>query len=241
MKDQDIDDVLKRAAGAAPDVDSALLDRVSKLIGASLRPVRPLAPPWVFMLALMAAGTAVAFGGGIVLGLHGIQKMNAAEIALIFPVLGILMWLAAAVSTGEMIPGSRRRVAPGVLLAAGCVAVTVVFAVLFHEYRVERFVPQGVACLTAGLLFAIPAALAGWLVLRRGFAVDSMAAGIALGTLAGLAGMGMLELHCANFEAPHVMIWHTAVLLLSGAAGALLVWARRSIGRRTAAIVRPRD
>jgi len=235
MKDEEIDEVLKRAAGASPDVDPALLDRVSRSLGASLRPVRPLPPPWVLVAALLAAGAGAAFAGGALLGLHGIQKMSAAEIALIFPVLGILMGLAAAVSAGEMVPGSRHRMAPWVLLATGCVTVTAVFALLFHEYRVERFVPQGVACLTAGLLLAIPAAIAGWLILRRGFAVDSTAAGIAQGTLAGLAGTGMLELHCPNFEAPHVMVWHTAVLLLSGAAGGLLVWVSRSTGRKKSA------
>src|SRR4051812_22850045 len=43
-----------------------------------------------------------------------------------------------------------------------------------------------------GLLHAIPAALISWLVLRRGFAVNSLAAGLAIGTLAGMAGVSML-------------------------------------------------
>jgi hypothetical protein len=128
---------------------------------------------------------------------------------------------------GEMIPGSRRRVAPGFLLGAGSLALLAVFAVLFRDYRTERFVSQGVACLTAGLLHAVPAALASWLLLRRGFAVNSIAAAVAAGTLAGLAGVAMLELHCANFEAPHVMLWHTAVMPLCAAAGALLARAAR--------------
>jgi hypothetical protein len=70
-------------------------------------------------------------------------------------------------------------------------------------------------------------ALAGWLLLRRGFAVNFVAAELVTGTLAGLAGVTMLELHCANFQAPHVMLWHTAVMPLSGAAGALSAWLLR--------------
>jgi hypothetical protein len=66
-----------------------------------------------------------------------------------------------------------------------------------------------------------------WWLLRRGFAVNSVAAGLAGGTLAGLAGVTMLELHCANFQALHVLLWHTAVVPVSGAAGALVVWALR--------------
>lgn len=71
---------------------------------------------------------------------------------------------------------------------------------------------------------AVFAAIAGWLILRRGFAVNALAAGLAGGILAGLAGVTMLELHCGNFAAPHVMLWHTAVLPLSGGLGALLAW-----------------
>jgi hypothetical protein len=78
------------------------------------------------------------------------------------------------------------------------------------------------------LFHAIPAALASWLLLRRGFAVNSVAAGLVAGTLAGLAGVTMLELHCANLQAPHVMLWHTAVMPVSAAAGALLAWLRHS-------------
>jgi hypothetical protein len=88
------------------------------------------------------------------------------------------------------------------------------------------------ACLKAGLLHAIPAAAISWWILRRGVAVDSLAAGVALGTLSGLAGVGMLELHCPNFEAAHIMIWHTAVLALSGVLGALIVAAGRSLRRK---------
>ena len=52
-----------------------------------------------------------------------------------------------------------------------------------------------------------------------------------MGTLAGLAGVTMIELHCANFQALHVMLWHTAVILLSAVTGALLAWLLRFSGR----------
>ena len=229
MRDDEIDEVLRQAAGASPNVDPALLDRVSRSIGASLRPVRPLPAPPVLIGALVAVCVAVAAAGAALLGPHGIQRMNTAEIGLIFSTLGILIWLAAAVSVSEMIPGSPRRVAAWVPPAAGSLALIAIFALLFHDYRTERFVPQGMACLTAGLLHAIPTAIAGWWILHRGFAVNSLAAALAQGSLAGLAGVCMLELHCPNFEAPHLMLWHTAVLWLSAATGALLVWAVRRV------------
>ena len=227
MRDREIDEILTQAGQAPHEVAPAVLDRVARSIGSSLGPVRPLPPAWALAGGLVLICAAVALAGAARLGLYGIQKLSVLDDALIFPVLGILICLAATAFAGEMIPGSRRRVAPGVFLGAGSLALVAVFAVLFHDYRTERFVSQGVACLTAGLLHAIPAGLASWLLLRRGFAVNSIAAGVAAGTLAGLAGVTMLELHCANFEAPHAMLWHTAVIPLCGAAGALLARAAR--------------
>jgi hypothetical protein len=41
----------------------------------------------------------------------------------------------------------------------------------------------------------------------------------------------MLELHCKNFETLHVMVWHTVVLPLAGAAGVLVVYASGSLAK----------
>jgi hypothetical protein len=231
VRDREIDEVLKRAAQAPHDVDPALLDRIARSMGPSLGPVRPLLPPWAMAGGLVLLCAAVALIGAARAGFYGIQRLTVPECALIFPALAVLIWLAAKASVSEMIPGSRRPVAPGFLLGAGSLALVAVFAALLHDYRTDRFVPQGVACLTAGLLLAIPAALSSWLVLRRGVAVNSVTAGLAAGTLAGLAGMTMLELHCPNLQAPHVMLWHTAVLPVSALAGALLARVASSSGR----------
>ena len=222
MRDREIDEILKQAVRTPHDVDPALLDRIAGSIAPSLGPVRPLPPARVLAGGLFLICVALATLGGALLGMHGIQRMSILERALIFPALGVFLALVATACLGEVIPGSQRRAAPGLLLAAGSVGLITVFGVLFRDYRTERFVPQGIACLTAGLGLAIPAALGSWLLLRRGFAVNPAAAGLAAGTLAGLAGVIMLELHCRNFEAPHVMLWHTAVMPVSAAAGALL-------------------
>jgi hypothetical protein len=104
---------------------------------------------------------------------------------------------------------------------------------LFHNYSVEDFVPRGVACLVAGLATAAPAGIGAWFLLRRGFAVDGRAAGLTVGALAGSAGVAMLELHCANLQAWHILVWHTAVMPLSGFTGWLLATAAvRSRERR---------
>ncbi len=221
MKDRDIDDILKRAAGEAPVVDPALLDRVSSSIGSGLLAVRPLPPSWILSGSLVVISGSVALAGAMLLKPHGVEKMSALDMGVIFLFLGVLVWIAAALCVAEMIPGSRRPMAPWLLCASGCAGLAAVFGLLFHDYRMERFVPQGVACLTAGLALALPASIGIWLLLRRGFAVNSAAAGLAKGTLAGLAGVAMLELHCPILEAPHVLVWHIAVLPVCGVAGAL--------------------
>jgi hypothetical protein len=71
------------------------------------------------------------------------------------------------------------------------------------------------------VVHAIPAALLSLWVLRRGFAVNFVSAGMVAGTLGGLAGVTLLELHCPNFQAAHILVWHTAVVVVSGGLGAL--------------------
>lgn len=230
MTDGEIDAVLKQAAQAPHDVDPALLSRVAASLRPSLRPVRPLPPVWALVAGLVLICTGVALAGAARSGLYGIHKLSGLDRALIFPALGILILLSAAGSVAEMIPGSRRRVSPEALLLAGTLTLLAVFGILFHDYRTERFVAQGIVCLAAGLFHALPVAIAGWWLLRRGFAVNPVAAGWAVGTLSGLAGLTMLELHCANLEVFHVVVWHIAVLLLSGVAGASLAQLRH---RRT--------
>jgi hypothetical protein len=227
VRDGEIDEVLKKAARAPHALEPVLLERAADSIKSSLRPVRPLPSTWVLAGGLVLSCAAVALGGAARAGFNGIEKMSQMERLLIFSTLGILMWVAASAFVNEMIPGSRHRVSPGALLGIGSGALAGVLGLLFRDYRTEHFVSAGIICLLTGLLHAIPAGLLSWLVIRRGFAVNPVSAGLVAGTLAGLAGVGVLELHCANFQATHVLVWHTAVVPLSGAAGALVAWALR--------------
>ena len=227
MKDEEIDDVLKGAARDADVLKAETLERISDAIKISLRPVRPLPPTWMLAGGLVLVCTAVALTGAAHSGFYGIEKMHILERALIFSTLVVLAWLVGIGLVHEVIPGSRRRVAPGALLAIVCGLLAGVFALLFRDYQISDFFSAGITCLLAGLLFAVPTALLAWLLLRRGFAVNPASAGLVAGTLAGLAGLGMLELHCQNFQAAHVLVWHIAVIPLSAAAGAFVAWALR--------------
>lgn len=227
MTDREIDEALERIAQTPHELEPALLGRIAGSIKSSLWPVRPLPPTWILASGLALICMAVALAGAARAGFYGIEKMGLLQRALIFPMLGLLVWVVGTEFVNESIPGSRRRLSAGAVLGMGSVVLLGMFASLFHDYRTDHFVSAGMVCLLTGLLHAIPAALLSWLLLRRGFAVNSVSAGLVAGTLAGLAGVGVLELHCANFQATHVLVWHTAVVPLSGAAGALVAWALR--------------
>ena len=227
MKNEEIDDVLKNAAQAPQALDPLVLERIDDSIKASLRPVRPLPPAWLMAAGLVLVCAAVSLGGGVRAGFFGVAKMSLLERSLVFPALGLLACLAAVSFVQQMIPASRFRFSPAALLAFSSVALLALFADLFRDHRSDHFFSAGIACLLAGLLHAIPAGLLSWLVVRRGFAVSPASAGLVAGTLAGLAGVGLLELHCPNFQAAHILVWHTAVVAVSAALVALLGWELR--------------
>jgi hypothetical protein len=200
-------------------VDPVVLERIGASLRSNLRPVRPLPPAGWMVGGSLAIFAVCSIAGAARLGFFGWHKLTPSALGLIFPALTALALLAAAASVNAMIPGSKRPAHPALLMAAGCLLMAAIFALLFHDYRTDSFVHQGVSCLKAGLLWAAPTAGAVWLVLRRGFAVDGGAAGLAIGTLAGLAGLTVLELHCPNFRMAHIVVWHVAVVPISALAG----------------------
>jgi hypothetical protein len=224
VRNTEIDDALDRAVREPHPAPPGLLKRIGDSIEPSLKPVRPLPPTWIPTAALVLIGLAVAFAFAARAGLHGFEALDVPARVAIFAALAVLTCLAAELLVAEWTPGSRRRSTPAGLLAMASVVLPGVFALLFHDYRVEHFVSSGIVCLLTGLACAAPAALLGLWVLRRGWAVNPVTAGLVAGVLSGLAGVTLLELHCTNFEALHVIVWHTLVVPVSAGAGAILGW-----------------
>jgi hypothetical protein len=227
VRDAEIDAALDQAAGVPPPLRAELLTRIADSIEPTLQPIRPLPPKWVLATGLALIGAVVAVIGAARAGFQGFEALGLAARVAIFGTLLILGCTAAAAVVDEWIPGSRRRLSAGGLLAMVCIALVAVFALLFHDYASARFVSAGLKCLGTGLLLAVPAALLGVWWLRRGWPVNAVSAGLVAGVLAGLTGVTMLELHCENFQALHILVWHTLVVPVSGAIGALLGWALR--------------
>ena len=231
MKDRDMDEILQQVARTPQPVNPELLDRIAASIGPSLPAVRPLPPSWAMEGGLVGIAMAIAIAGAAKFGFFGFLKLNAHYRIIIFPILVILILLAASEWVNANIPGSKRRLAPSGVFAVALVGMLAVFGSLFRDYHTRHFVSAGLVCLEVGLLHAMPVALLGWVVIRRGFAVNPISAGLVAGTLAGLAGLTMLELHCPNFQAFHILVWHVAVVPVSAGVGALSAWV--TSGRRS--------
>lgn len=224
MRDEEMDELLDKAAQVPDNLKPETLARISAALQPSMQPVRPLPPEWLMTAGLVFICSTIAVAGAARAGFLGVAKMDWLERLLVFTTLATLLWAAGSSFVKEMIPASLRRVSPGVFLGLICAVLLILFALLFRDYQTNHFFSLGIVCLATGVLHAVPTGLLCWLLLRRGFAVNPVSAGLIVGTLAGLAGVGVLELHCPNFEAAHILVWHTAVIPVSSAAGAFVGW-----------------
>jgi hypothetical protein len=163
----------------------------------------------------------IAVAGAALSGFDAIEALSPKGRIALFVTLAILGYATGCELVSQFIPGSRHIVAPRVLAATIVSLLFSVSAFLLRDYRTDHFITAGVTCLATGLICAAPAGLISAWILRRGFAVDPVSAGLALGILSGIAGVAMLELHCANFPPLH-LLWHLLVVPIAGIVGALV-------------------
>jgi hypothetical protein len=72
-----------------------------------------------------------------------------------------------------------------------------------------------------------------WLVLRRGAILSPSMTGAATGLLAGLVGASVLEIHCPNLDALHILVSHLGVAILCAMAGLFTGLTAEIIGGRS--------
>lgn len=228
MTDHEIDKRLAGAAYPARGVSPAVLDRITVALHSSLKPVRALSGPGLLVSGVLLICAVIALAGAVRGGLFGFKAMGIAARISVLCALAALGGLTAKEFVSQWIPGSRRYLTPQSLVALASGVLLVVFGLQFSDYRIEHFFSAGIICLGAGVIHAIVAAcLAAWF-LRRGCALNLITAGAVAGTLGGISGVAMLELHCPNLEAAHVLVWHVAVVPVSAVAGALVGWMVRT-------------
>ena len=211
----------------------ATLQEIAERLAGSLRPVRPLASSRYFF-----GWFTVIFVSIVALSVY---RMGAFAIAVMSPLQTAAILSALAISTGllaysvvkQMVPGSRHRIPPALLAVSITVSLGVVMAVLFRFQQEDNFWGNAWICIRAGGSIGVLAAVPFWFVLRRGAVLSPRMTGAAVGLLAGLAGTTVLEIHCTNLDAWHILLSHLGVAILGALAGIAAGLAAETRGRRS--------
>jgi hypothetical protein len=196
--------------------------QIEKAIAADLRPVRPLAPNRsLFLLVVVLVACVVALGVGR-LGVFGLPLTNPLQGALVLSTLAISVGLVAYSLVNQMVPGSLHRLSPRLLPLGVIVLLALATAILFPFQHERDFWPKALWCIRAGTSIGAWAVVPLWLVLRRGAILSGALTGATAGLLAGLVGATVLEIHCPNLDAWHVLLSHLGVAVFGATAGLLL-------------------
>jgi hypothetical protein len=198
------------------------LKRIQVDIVENLKPVRPLPPFRIFLLACAIIVLCVVALGALRLGINGLGALSVAQRTAIFGALTASGVLLAVSMVGQMAPGSKFALAPAVLPIAVLIFLLLVITLTFHSQQETAFVSDGLVCIKNGLTYSVATAFLLWLLLRRGAMLYPKAIGAAAGGLSGLIGLSVLELNCQNFDVFHILVWHWGVVLISSVAGVLL-------------------
>lgn len=212
--------------------DPQRLERINSLIRGSLRPVRPLPSDGVLVSA--AVGILVAFSllAATPLGFAGFRAMTGVQSFVYYMGIGICAVVLGLVTAHEMIPGSKQRVHPAVAFTGTVLLVGFIAVLLFRESDLNRFAKEGVPCLVVGLVSASLMGMASTVLLRKGLATSVPRLGAAAGFFSGLAGVGVLALHCRNLNSAHIVVWHLGAMMLAGAGGAVVGLYRQNLTGR---------
>jgi len=200
-----------------PELASAIAER----IGQNLAAVRPLRPAGYYaggFVLIFLAPIVAAIG---ILRASGIAGMGLSMIAVVFGGLAFCGGLLAISLAAEMAPGSRRLLPPAALMGGILLAVAANIWALFPYQPETGFWLQSGKCLLLGIGFAAPTAALAWGLLRRGALLSPAVSGAAAGLLGGLAGIAVLEIHCPDWNAAHILVAHWGTALICAATGLL--------------------
>jgi len=198
---------------------------IAEGIVANLRPVHPVAPARYFFGAFVGIFVSIVTFGVYRLGAFAIAVMTPLQTAAILSALAISTGLLASSLAHQMVPGSRHSVSPRLLPVGITISLTIAIAVLFQFQHEQNFWGNVWACFRAGMPIGALAAVPFWLALRRGAVLSPCMTGAATGLLAGLVGASVLEIHCPNLDAWHILASHLGVAVLCALAGLVIGFA----------------
>lgn len=199
----------------------ASAERIRVMIHQDLKPVRPLPPVWVSVLALFGLTAIIVAGHSASVGAAGLAALSPAQL-LVLTLWAVAVIVAGAVSLEASIrPASRPSIPfwlPVFLLGAGFPAMA---GALFPSGPVEDFISHGVRCLSGGLMIAALAGAVAYAFARRGYATDWLRTGLLIGAAGAAVASIALLFSCSSQESGHMAVWHGLIILISITAGYL--------------------
>jgi hypothetical protein len=211
----------------------ATLRQIAEGMATNLLPVRPVAPARYLFGAFVGIFVSLVALGVYHLGAFAIAVMTPLQTAAILSTLAIGTGLLASSLVHQMVPGSLHGVSPRLLPVGITISQIVAIAVLFKFQHERDFWGNAWACIRAGIPIGVLAAVPFWLVLRRGAILSPSMTGMATGLLAGLVGTSVLEVHCPNLDAWHILASHLGVAILCAPAGFFTGLTAEIIGGRS--------
>ena len=217
MNDEQIDSVFE----SAPDLPPALANKIRAQIQRDTHLAKPMLSSSVYTLifALGFAAVSILFAAAVQFkGLHILSTAAATQLLLALVI--VALFGANTVARSMRPAGGRLRT--WIIAGLAFVLYEALVIRLFSGYATDGFVHNGLLCLSFGLLCGATVATPIWIAVhRRGFVVEPVLSGAAIGLVGGLAGLTMLTLHCPILTVPHTGIWHAAVIVVCVATGAI--------------------
>jgi hypothetical protein len=204
----------------AGEVSGPLRETIERKLAASLSPVKALpSTRWLALgfLAVFVVGAAICVQAT---DKAGLRLMNVAQIAAMATIFAAGAIGFSIILAQRMIPGARTWASPGALWPLAGIVVTAGIAWAFPWSATGVFLSEGWPCSAREAEIAIPAAVLFWFIARRGAPFIGPGFGAAVGALAGLLAMTVMQFQCMFQRAPHLLIWHAgaaAVLTVLGA------------------------
>ena len=202
--------------------DPVRLEHIYGNISSSLQPVRPLPSDSKLTLLLLTAFIVFSILAALAIGVKGYFVMSLTQRLVYYGAILVLATLLSNAVVKQLIPGSATGLRPAFLISAGLVCLALLAVVLFQAFGLNHFVKLGIPCLSLGSLGALAGAFLGSFLVRWGLATAPRRTGVLTGFFAGLAGFAVLALHCPYLNAPHILVWHLAPVVLATCCGALV-------------------